>query len=68
MAYQRKTEDEYWLTYNYGYGDGRDILCVCTTYKEAKEDQEAYIENEHICPTIEKHRVPKGYYPERREK
>ncbi|MBP5462006.1 MAG: hypothetical protein J6Y20_07785 [Lachnospiraceae bacterium] len=55
--YKRKSKDEYALEYDYGYGDGTEVLCWCETYKEAREDQKAYIENEGIFPIIKKHRV-----------
>lgn len=60
MAYVRKTEDEYLVMYNYGYGDGAEVLSRCSTRKEAKDDVIAYIENERIVPYIKKHRVPKS--------
>ena len=50
MAYKRKTEDVYEVVYNYGYGDGLEVLTQCSTMREAKADRKAYIENEHICP------------------
>lgn len=53
MIYTRKTEDVFDLMYDYGYGDGLERICSCSTYKEAK----AYIENEGIRPKIVKHRV-----------
>lgn len=59
MAYQRKTEDWFTLEYNYGYGDGMEILCWCKTYREALADKKAYVENEHILPRIRKRRVKK---------
>ena len=58
MVYTRKTEDVYDLMYDYGYGDGLERICSCSTYKEALEDRKAYIENEGIRPKIVKHRVP----------
>ena len=58
MAYTRKTEDFYELVYNYGYGDGPEVISRCTTLAEAKVDKRAYIESEHICPTIRKRRQP----------
>lgn len=54
MVYTRKTEDVFDLMYDYGYGDGLELICSCSTYKEAL----AYIENEGIRPKIVKHRVP----------
>jgi hypothetical protein len=58
MAYKRKTEDVYEVVYDYGYGDGLEVLTQCSTMREAKADRKAYIENEHICPMIRKHRYP----------
>lgn len=57
MAYVRKTEDEYLVMYDYGYGDGVEVLTACSTRKEALADVRAYVENEHIRPVIKKHRV-----------
>ena len=34
------------------------MISRCTTLAEAKADKRAYIENEHICPTIRKRRYP----------
>lgn len=58
MVYTRKTEDVFGLMYDYGYGDGLELICSCSTYKKALEDRKAYIENEGIRPKIVKHRVP----------
>jgi hypothetical protein len=58
MAYKRKTEDVYEVVYDYGYGDGLEVLTRCSTMREAKADRKAYIENEHICPMIRKRRYP----------
>ena len=58
MAYTRKTKDFYELVYNYGYGDGPEVISCCSTLAEAKADKRAYIENEHICPPIRKRRYP----------
>lgn len=58
MAYTRKTEDVYELEYNYGYGGGADVISRCATLAEARADRRAYIENEHIYPTIRKRRYP----------
>ena len=57
--YVRKTEDEYHLVWDYGYGDGPETICVCATAVEAKQDRRAYLENEGIFPKIVKRRVPK---------
>lgn len=62
MSYQRKTKDEWQLVYDFGYGDGKEVLVSYGTYEEAKADRKAYIENAGFCPSIEKHRVPKGEY------
>ena len=56
--YQRKTRDEYALVYDYGFGDGKEVICWCSTLKEAREDRRSYIENEGIFPEIKKKRVP----------
>ena len=56
MAYTRKTEDFFELVYN--YGDGPEVISRCTTLAEARADKRAYIENEHIFPTIRKRRQP----------
>lgn len=56
--YIRKTYDVYELRYNYGYGDDEEVIDCCNTYKEAKENRKAYIENEHIYPRIVCVRVP----------
>ena len=37
MVYTRKTEDVFDLMYDYGYGDGLERICSCSTYKEANE-------------------------------
>lgn len=57
--YERKTEDYYELIYNYGYGDGPEVIDSCSTYAEAKKDRKAYIENEGIYPRIVKKRYKK---------
>ena len=59
MAYQRKTEDEYQLVYDYGYGAGPEIICRESTMREAKQTKQDYILNEGICPSIRKRRVKK---------
>lgn len=58
MVYTRKTEDVFDLMYDYGYGDGLELICSCSTYKEALRSSKVYIENEGIRPKIVKHRVP----------
>lgn len=62
MAYQRKTEDEYHLVYDYGYGDGPEVLARYENIAEARRDRQLYIENEGICPVIKKRRIPKGEF------
>lgn len=57
MSYQRKTRDEYALIYDYGFGDGKEVICWCSTLGEAKQDQKAYMENEGIFPQIKKCRT-----------
>lgn len=56
MAYKRKTED-FWGLY-WDYGNGLELICDNSTYQEAKQTRQDYIENEHIFPIIKKHRVP----------
>ena len=58
MAYVRKTEDEYRLVYDYGFGDGPEVLTTATSMQEAKQLRKDYVDNEHICPSIVKKRVP----------
>ena len=57
MAYKHKTKDEWCLMYDYGYGDGLEVLCYCDNYSDARETQRTYIENERICPRIKCRRV-----------
>lgn len=38
MAYKRKTEDVYEVVYNYGYGDGLEVLTQCSIMREAKAE------------------------------
>lgn len=38
MAYTRKTEDVYEVVYDYGYGDGLEVLTQCSTMREAKAE------------------------------
>lgn len=38
MAYKRKTEDVYEVVYDYGYGDGLEVLTRCSTMQEAKAE------------------------------
>jgi hypothetical protein len=57
--YQRKTTDEYELVYDYGYGDGHEVLSTYATLSEAKKGKQEYIENEGISPAIKHSRVKK---------
>lgn len=41
--YKRKTTDEYQIWTNYGYGIEHET--TCSTWKEAKEEKKAYLEN-----------------------
>jgi len=60
MPYIRKTEDEWNIEGNYGYGDGWEVVTSETTYKEAKECIKEYRDNEPGVPfRIKKHRVKK---------
>lgn len=59
MAYQRKTEDEYRLEYDYGNGDGPEVIYTAVSLAEAKKVKKDYIENEGIYPVIHKVRVRK---------
>lgn len=59
MAYERKTEDEFRILYDYGYGDGPDLLTTEVSMKDAKKRQKEYIQSEGIFPEIVKKRVPK---------
>lgn len=61
MPYQRKTEDEYRLEYDYGYGDGPDVLYTACSLDEAKRVKKDYIENEGIYPVIHRVRVRKEH-------
>lgn len=56
MAYKRKTRDFWGLYWDYGNGDGLELICDSSTFAEARRNQRDYIENEHICPIIKKHR------------
>lgn len=57
MKYERKTEDEYELLYDYGFG--KEVLSRYSTLREARADRKAYIENEGICPEIKHRLIPK---------
>ena len=59
MAYERKTKDEYRLMYDYGYGDGLELLTTEFSFAEAKKTKQLYIENEGIYPVIVRKRVKK---------
>lgn len=56
MAYKRKTRDFWGLYWDYGYGDGLELISDNSTLAEARRTRKDYIENEHICPLIKKHR------------
>lgn len=58
MAYKRKTRDFWGLYFDYGYGDGLELISDNVTFAEARRTRQDYIENEHICPIIKKHREP----------
>lgn len=58
MAYQRRTKDEYQLVYDYGYGDGLEVIYTAVTLDEAKSVKSDYIKNTEIYPAIVKKRVP----------
>ena len=45
MAYIRKTQDEYQLLCNYGYGDGWEVVLVEDTMQEARQRKKEYMEN-----------------------
>ena len=57
MIYKRKTKDEFQLVYDYGYGDGPEVLSSYDTLKDAKADKQKYIENEGIYPAIKRRRL-----------
>lgn len=57
MAYKRKTRDFWGLYWDYGNGDGIELICDNATFAEARRTRQDYIENEYICPLIKKHRV-----------
>lgn len=59
MAYERKTEDEFRLLYDYGFGDGPELLTTELSMKNAKKRQQEYIQNEGIFPKIVRKRVLK---------
>jgi hypothetical protein len=50
MAYKRKTEDEYQIQGNYGYGHGFECVTTEETWKAAKEQIKCYRENEPGVP------------------
>lgn len=60
MGNKRKTSDWYALEYDYGYGDGKEVLAWYSTRAEALVDQKLYVENEKIFPTIRKYRLRAG--------
>jgi len=59
MAYLRKTYDEYRIVYDYGNGDGPEILTTEDSLEAAKRRKREYIENEGIYPVIHRARVRK---------
>jgi len=59
MGYVRKTVDEYHIVYDYGNGDGPEVLCAEGNLKNAKRRRAEYIENENIYPTIHRVRIRK---------
>ena len=48
--YIRKTEDEYQIHGNYGYGHGFEEVTCETSWKDAKEQLKCYRENEPGIP------------------
>ena len=56
--YKRKTEDEYEIQGN--YGQGREMVTVEVTRKEAKDQLKCYNENEPYPHRIVKKRVRKA--------
>lgn len=46
MAYKRKTEDEYEILGDYGYGDGLEIVCSESSWEDARNTLKEYRENE----------------------
>ncbi len=61
MGYVRKTEDEYHVEADYGYGDGFETVFIATTYAEAKHIYCDYLENDSDIRNlrIKKRRVKK---------
>lgn len=57
MTYNRKTEDEFQIHCDYGYG--WEEVCCETTAKAARETRDAYRENQDALVKIKKVRVPK---------
>ena len=57
--YERKTNDEYWLLANYGYGDGWEYVLAEDTFAEAKQRKKEYVENQpQYAYKIVKKRIP----------
>lgn len=52
MAYKRKTYDVWNLVYDYGYGDGPEIITSELSRREALQRVKEYRKNEGIFPTI----------------
>ena len=46
MAYKRKTEAEYEILGDYGYGDGLEIVCSESSWEDARNTLKEYRENE----------------------
>ena len=61
MVYIRKTEDEYQIQGNYGYGHGFEVVTCETTWKEARRRLKEYRLNEPGTPfKIVKKRIRKS--------
>lgn len=56
--YQRKTQDEYQIHVNYGYGDGWEHEISEPTYQLAKQRKREYNDNCHYPVKIVCKRVP----------
>lgn len=57
MAYIRKTEDEWWIESNYGYG--WDLETTESTLSDAKKQLKCYRENLNVPLRITRHRIKK---------
>ena len=59
MTYQRKTQDEYRIMVNYGYGHGWEYEIAEDTFQEARQRRQEYRDNAPQYPVkIVKARVP----------